>query len=110
MFLLFYGYNYSCYLASYVSCKPDLLWNDFITDDPTGQLPKKMYLLPRNRLFLFCTDQDTKANARLIPTKLNSVLHLWRCCSNIQIESSGGFEKRRTALLLFSSCPHRDSV
>ena len=49
----FYGCNCSCYLASHVPSKPDLLWNDFITDDPTGQLPKKMHLPLRNRLFCF---------------------------------------------------------
>lgn len=53
VFLLFYGCNYSCYLASHVPSKPDLLWTDFITDDPAGWLPTKMHLPPRNWLFCF---------------------------------------------------------
>lgn len=37
----FHGCNYSCYLASLVSSKPDFHWTDFVTDDPTGSLPKE---------------------------------------------------------------------
>ena len=54
-FVLFYGcfILFSLPAALHVSSEPDLLCTDFVTDDPTGWLPKKLHLPPGDRGLLF---------------------------------------------------------
>lgn len=107
----------SCYLTSHVSSKTRfaLEWfhnrwsNRTAAKENASPFPRNWLFFPL-RLVLFCMDQDTKAKACLIPTKLNSVLYPVRCCSSIFKLRAVGFEKRRRAPLLFSSCPYRGCV
>lgn len=116
MFLLCFGYNYFCYLAPHAWSQRDLFRNDFVTDDPTGRQPKKKKRKKKDASSLpeadcFVLHGSGHKSERLPNSYKKRILSYIPGGVVVIVKLRVvEFGKRRTALLLFASCPQRGGV